>query len=89
MNKKYSNKNFRSFLLRHIKSPLEFAHKYGYNSRNMRRWLFYKNLFPRPPAIAQLVLEISEYYKIPLMDLVLECFQALILDYQEFRKNNP
>ena len=82
MNIQYTNKNFRSFLRRNIKRPNEFAKTYHYNARNMRRWLF-NNPFPRPPMIALLCKQISQYYGIPLDTIRRECFDALELDMMD------
>jgi len=84
MNKKYPNKNFRIFLKKYIKSQTLFADEYGYNRRNMRRWLFYENLFPRPPAIALLVEQISEFYRVPLVQVVMDCHVACREDMKLF-----
>ena len=85
MNIQYTNKHFRSFLRRNIKRPNEFAKKYHYNARNMRRWL-YNDPFPRPPMIAQLCKQISEYYDVCLEDIIMECFEALQRDMDEHLK---
>ena len=86
MNVQYTNKHFRSFLRRNIKRPNEFANKYHYNTRNMRRWLYNDHLFPRPPMIALLCKQISECYGVPLEKLILDCFAALQRDMDDHFK---
>ena len=83
MNLSYTNNNYRRFLRRHIKNTTEFAKTYHYNHRNMRRWL-YNGSFPRPPMIALLNKQISEFYKLKLSDVLHACHVAQMKDMQDY-----
>ena len=83
MNLAYTNKNYSKFLKRYLKNTPEFVAFFGYNSRNFRRWLF-GGCFPRPPMISLLNRQISQFYKIPLKQVIQECDEALYKDYKDF-----
>lgn len=87
MNVPYTNTHYRRFLRRYITKTAEFAERYHYNHRNMRRWLFSTN-FPRPPQIALLCKQIAEYRGIPLIEVQTACNNALLEDMQDFITSN-
>lgn len=82
MNIGYTNVHYRRFLRRYIIKTSEFAAKYHYNHRNMRRWLFGPS-FPRPPMIALLCKQIAEYRAIPLIEVQTACNNALLEDMKD------
>lgn len=83
MNLPYTNHNYRKFLRRYLKNTPEFVAFFGYNSRNFRRWLF-GDSFPRPPMIALLNRQISQFYNIPVNKVINECDDALYKDMIDF-----
>jgi hypothetical protein len=83
-NKKIKNKYFGIWLSKKIGSKDKFVKRFDWKKRELSRWTHGQN-FPKLPVQSALLYDIHLYTGQEYTSLLIECNEALMKDYKEFK----